>query len=422
MNIKKVSIVLLIITLLLLGGCSKQDGSEISYDNIPGGESDITKEEVVSIFTPLEEPFGYTYTSYKNAKARFEVPYPSKWEGKVVNDRHFTITNNTDDLYFKNITIHIVTDFSAYYDNPSANDALSIFRTTLPTLPIKINGKEYIKLPYDYPEVVDSKEYILKNNPDVLFYTLDKNLETITKTGNLNKETAMTNICYYVSWPLRPTLISIIGEASQREDITKLGDYMISHIKQYEDKSNKSMSTNISPKLGDMGLVFSLPGEWVEAPLNTLSPFKAAKKYEIKDSTSIYSGMTVTSYLSVPEDFKEISIPILVEQLADVFICNAFSEKIKISDLKNIHHAQFVNGIDLAGVEADVNIIQTYVYKYNSTIAPSIPEGSEIITYLVILYKEKEFVITAFTGLADIQSQALGDVVDLFLETVSVKL
>lgn len=412
-------IIFIVMSHVLLGCQQDIPAATDTYSPVPLEGEETVEEIPFSVFTPQEEPFDYQYKIHKNGKAEMQLPYPSHWNLKTYSDRHIMIASPSDDYYLDNVTIHIVTDYDTLYESSSAQNSMYLFESTLPTLPIIIDGKHYTKLPYDYPEVVSSKEYIIENSPDILSYTLDENLNTIKNGFELNKNgPIMTNLCYYVNWPLRPTLVFVAGQTDQLERLTALSDYIVSHISQYVEEDSLAKSTLIKSLFGEFKTEFYLPGTWIESTPTVISPFNHATRYTVQDTNSVFAGMTATIYTLDAEKYPVIDEKLIEDQFIDRMFPNMVLESVRQSDFNNSCYVEYIDGGELAGKEGSAYQVRINIRKYNQNVAPSLVDGSFINSFVFVLRDDKEINMIAIS-FQEIQERHTLDMIDLFGSTLS---
>lgn len=406
---------LCIIFTLLFIGCQSTDKE---YGKVPETEYIQEEAEDYTIFTPQDEPFGYSYKYYKNGRAEFKIPYPTTWETHYVSDQHFTLVSSADDPYLQNVTIHIVSDYDSFYEGASAQNAMQVFQTTLPTLPIVVNGKYLTKLPYDFPDVVDSLEHIIKNEPEILSYTLDKDLETLEGPIEYYKDgPTLFNYCYYINWPIRPTLVFVVGLSEQIKDVKLLADYMVSNIKQYKDTELTSKSTLITSGENNYDIKFYLPGEWTPIGANTTRPFNSVIRYTVNNPESPYSGMTANiSIIKNPIDLSETSI---TETYMETLSINMIQGKTKPSDFRSIYYVEYLDIGLLLGQEAQAYTTRTTMLKNNVSTAPNLPDGMTTEAFLFIFEREKDTIMITLSCY-EVQTILMKDILDIFSRSLSI--
>lgn len=406
---------LFIIAILVFAGCQSTDKE---YGEVPMTEYTQDETEDYTIFTPQDEPFGYSYKTYKNGRAEFQIPYPSTWQTQNVSDQHLTIVTPADDPYLRDVTIHIVTNHDSFYDEPSAQNAMTIFQTTLPTLPIIVGGKSLTKLPYDFPDVVDSLEHIIKNEPEILSYTLDKDLKTLK---NLSEQytggPTLFNYCYYINWPIRPTLVFVTGQTEQIKDVKLLTDYMISNIKEYKDTTITSKSTLVTSGEDLYDVNFYLPGEWQPASANATKPFDSVIRYVVNDSSSPYSGMTANiSIIENPVDLSKTSIE---EIYMETLSINMIQERARSSDFRSIYYTEPLDAEPLIGKDIKAHMARTTMLKMNAGVATNLPDTMVTISLLFIFERDKDTIMITLSCYES-QEKLMVDVVDIFSRTLSL--
>ncbi|MDD2269567.1 MAG: hypothetical protein PHY15_08530 [Eubacteriales bacterium] len=404
-RIKKSILPFLIISILLTG-CGEHEKATREFGDVNPVESDSGANTAeYNIFTKLEEPLGYQYSTYENGKAKFSIPYPKTWSNMNDSDNHFIIAAPGDDLILKDFTIHILIGYDRVYEDPSADKAIKIFESNLHSLAFVLNDKGYVKIPFDNPDDYLTAENIIKNGPDKLFITMDENMEYMDLGGNYIKNgDQMINRCYYINWQGCPILIFGVGKTSDKEKICSLMDYMVSGM-EYINEAKISRTKMISPLTDDFKITFSLPAEWEKGRINDIGIFNDAIKYSSQVSSSPYSGMTVSVYSAERDAIAELTKEYIKDNFLDTFAVNYYEDNLQKEDFFNDYYIEDspAEGV-MAGKDTKAFKAQTLIRKTNfdhSSIQDLTVHNSEVI----VLYDDNALnfiVISSIQGQEDV--------------------
>ena len=378
----------LIITMILTG-CANQGKSSNAFGDINPVESDpeVSTSEY-NIFTKLEEPFGYQYSTYENGKAKFIIPFPKTWTNMNDTENHFIVAAPGDDLILKDFTIHILIGSDRVYEDPSADTAIKIFESNLHSLAFVLNNRGYVKIPFDNPDDYLTAENIIKNGPDKLLITMDENMEYMDLGGNyINNGDQIINRCYYINWQGCPVLVFGVGKASDKEKICSLMDYMVSGM-EYINEAKISKTKVITPLADDFKIIFSLPAEWQKGKVNGKGIFNDAIKYSTQDSSSPYSGMTVSVYSAERDAISDLTKEYIKDNLLDTFALNYYEDNLQKEDFFNDYYIEDSPSEGMmAGKDSKVFKVQTLIRKTNLEHA-SVQDLAVHYSDVIVLYDD----------------------------------
>ena len=267
---KKILLLILVVLLAaaMLPSCSK-DAEEGSIEDVDIEQPE--EEEAESIFTKIDSPYDYEYTTLSIKKAHMKMDVPASWKTTFVNSRYIVMQTPAEDEFLPDTTISILCGYgenvdadeaSEYTMNDHAYMFSEFFQEELAGLPTCTGGKvRHLRKYFAEDEINNGLEFVDPDHEADVATLVTDEVTVVDKSMNYyTNECAMTTT--YVKWDHTPFCFNCISKQAHRKNARSIMEYMVSSIVyekpsaegykdvSYEDDFSTSVPMSFEPVSG----------------------------------------------------------------------------------------------------------------------------------------------------------------------------
>lgn len=305
----------------MLPSCSKEP-EEGTIEDVVIDQAE-PEEDVDSIFTKIESPYDYEYTTFTLKKAHMRFDVPKTWTVTVNNSRYVTIQTPKNDGYIPDTTISILCNYgedveenemSEYTLNNHAYAFSAFFQNELEGLPTYTGGLQRHLRRYETEDQIrNGLEFVDKDHVTDAATLIVDDVVLMDKTGDYySHECGMVST--YVKWDHSPFCFTSIADLEHMDNARNMLEYMVSSI-------SYAKSDPVGYKTVDY------KKEFTTAVPNTFVPVEGAEnvfRSPIFDNTET-AGMSVGVYLLGSLEENPFEVDDINEYYGQTVASTAFS-------------------------------------------------------------------------------------------------
>lgn len=227
---------------------SKGDINDVEISDEKSSNDDRT------VFTKLDAPFSYEFTTLKSGMTFSKMDIPASYEATVNNARHITLQVPDDDKHLSGATFQILYNFATVGstinldyegEDTTATDPHGfhdLFAWELPYLTYKIGGQDYTLRTQELPdEAISGYKFTRTDN---VYCEVCNNVKAKNYAGQYNAKN-YSQVTYYYTLDKIPAVISTVVPRERVNDAKTLMEYMISSTTYMPSKINSKKSYDL---------------------------------------------------------------------------------------------------------------------------------------------------------------------------------